>query len=225
MIRNAILFLVLAGSLSSCASTPSSSTQGTAIAPVILREGYVYYAVRNGETLWRIARRHNIDLNELIRLNNITDGRRIKAGLQLIVPEAEGMPPKTNFSSSREDLDFFWPVKGEVIAYFRQKKDGVANKGIDIQAPPGTKICAARSGRVTFIGSLPGYGKTIVLDHGDGFSSIYCGARDIAVKTEETVARGLVLARAGARSRSSKGRVHFEIRRKHKPQNPLFFLD
>jgi septal ring factor EnvC (AmiA/AmiB activator) len=182
--------------------------------------------VRPGETLWRIARSHSIELEELVRINNISDAKKIDAGQTLIVPTADRRVPETNFTSvSSDDLDFAWPVAGTVVSNFKQKAHGVANKGIDIQTQPGEKVCAARGGRVAFIGKLPGYGTTIVLDHGDGFSTIYCGTQDIAVNVDDAVARGLVLAHAGDQARNELGQVHFEVRRRHKPQNPLFFLN
>ena len=222
-IRNTVLFFAIAASLCACAGIPTTSSRlHPHAAPITPPEGYVLYTVRRGETLWRISRRTNIDLEVLVRINRIADAKKIDAGQVLFVPEA----PETNFAStSSEGLDFVWPVKGKVIAYFRDKAHGVANKGIDIQARPGDKIHAARRGRVAFIGKLPGYGTTIVLDHGDGFSTVYCGTQDIAVSVDDTIERGLVLARAGDRARAEDGQIHFEIRRRHKPQNPLFFLD
>ncbi len=223
MMRNAVLSFAVAASLCACAGAPTASSRLDAHAAVLTPPaGYVLYAVRPGETLWRIARYRHIELEELVRLNKIADVKKIDAGQVLVVPQAS----ESNFMSSRsEALDFVWPVEGKVIAYFKEKAHGVANKGIDIQARPGERIHAARSGRVAFIGKLPGYGTILVLDHEDGYVTVYGGARDIAVAMEETVAQGLVLAHAGGGARAQKGQVHFEIRRRHKPQNPLFFLD
>ena len=222
-IRNAVLFFAIAASLCACAGTPTSTSGLSPHAvPITPPEGYVLYTVRRGETLWRISRRTNIELETLVRLNRIADAKKIDTGQVLFVPEA----PQTNFAApSSEGLDFIWPVEGKVIAYFRDRTHGVANKGIDIQARPGERVRAARSGRVAFIGKLPGYGTTIVLDHGDGFSTVYCGTQDIAVSVDDSIERGIVLARAGDRARHQDGQVHFEIRRRRKPQNPLFFLD
>ncbi len=220
---NAVLFFALATGLCACAST-STITSGhhSPAVPLTPPEGYVLYTVQRGETLWRIARRTRIELEDLIRLNRIADAKKIDVGQILVVPQAS----EANFAApSSEGLDFAWPVEGKVVAYFRDKMHGVANKGIDIQARPGDEIHAARSGRVAFIGKLPGYGTTIVLDHGDGFSTIYCGTQDITVRVDDPIESGIVLARAGDRARHLDGQVHFEIRRRHKPQNPLFFLD
>ncbi len=223
MIRNAVLSFAIAASLCACAGAPTTSSRLDSHAVVLTPPvGYVLYTVRPGETLWCIARYHNTELEDLIRLNKIADARKIDVGQVLIVPQT----PETNFKASRsEGLDFVWPVEGKIIVYFKEKVHGVANKGIDIQAQPGEKIHAARSGRVAFIGKLPGYGTTIVLDHGDGYATVYGGTRDIAVAVDQDIAQGLVLAHAGGAARAEDGQVHFEIRRQHKPQNPLFFLD
>jgi len=223
MIRNAVLCVAVAASLCGCAGTPTAPSRlGPQAVPIVPPEGYVIHTVVRGETLWRIARRTNIELEDLVRINRIADAKKIEAGQLLFVPQTA----QTNVTpSAYEGRDFAWPVEGKVIAYFKDKADGVANKGIDIQAQPGQEIRASRSGRVVFIGKLPGYGTTIVLDHGDGFSTVYCGAQDIAVKVDDTIEQGLVLARAGGRARAEDGQIHFEIRQRHKPQNPLFFLD
>ncbi|MGE5280684.1 MAG: murein hydrolase activator EnvC family protein [Deltaproteobacteria bacterium] len=222
---SAILVIILATGLSACASVPLAPPPSsvTAAAPPA---GYEYYAVKPGETLWRIARRNRIDIDELVRLNRIADARRIETGQRLLVPTGTEKAAETNFNSSPGDeANFSWPVEGKIVAYYREREGGVANKGIDILAAAGAKILATRGGRVAFIGRLPGYGTTIVLDHGDGFASVYSGIKEPAVRTQDPVTQGMVLAFAGDRTRYENGRVHFEIRRRQKPQNPLFFLN
>ena len=90
--------------------------------------------------------------------------------------------------------------------------------------PVGAGTAAAKSGTVSFISEgLRGWGKILILDHEDGFMSVYCGVSEIAVRRGEAVNRGQTIARIAASSKNP-GRLHFEIRKGHVPQNPLSHL-
>ena len=120
---------------------------------------------------------------------------------------------------------FLWPVRGSVISSFGTKKAGAANKGIDIAVPEGADVVASRSGSVSFVHrDLPGFGTTIIVDHGDGFATVYAYLGGVAVQPGQVVSGGQRIASAGRGARSRGAVVHFEIRRKQKPQNPFYYL-
>ncbi len=122
-------------------------------------------------------------------------------------------------------LGFIWPVHGLVCEHFKDKTSGVSNKGIDIALNSNENIIASSEGKVIFIGDIPGYGKTLILNHLNNLSTIYCGSSDIIVKKGQKVAQGMVIAKSGTSPRKNQPTLHFEIRKKHKPQNPLFYLN
>ncbi len=120
---------------------------------------------------------------------------------------------------------FLWPVRGKVVSSFGTKEAGAMNKGIDIAVSEGAGVAASRSGTVSFVhADLPGFGKTIIIDHGDGFATVYAYLGEIAVQAGQAVARGQRIATAGRNVRSGGPMIHFEIRRKQKPQNPFYYL-
>ena len=79
--------------------------------------------------------------------------------------------------------------------------------------------------RQAFAGRLSGYGPTLIIDHGNNFSSVYSGADSLLVAADADVAQGAAIAKAGDPRGPHQGILHFEIRKRQKPQNPLFYLD
>jgi len=121
--------------------------------------------------------------------------------------------------------DFAWPVRGRVISIFGTRRRGRVNKGIDIQAPSGTDVRATRSGKVSFVHEgLPGFGKTIILEHAGGFASVYAYVQEILVRQGDQVSQRQVIARVGETGRTEVPALHFEIRQNQKAQNPLHYL-
>jgi murein DD-endopeptidase MepM/ murein hydrolase activator NlpD len=119
--------------------------------------------------------------------------------------------------------DFAWPLAGEVSSGFG-RRDGRPHQGIDVRGAPGEPIRAAEAGRVTFAGVLGDYGNTVVLSHGGGFATVYAHALRLGVARGDRVAKGQVVAEVGATGNASGPHLHFEIRRRDRPRNPLLYL-
>jgi len=96
--------------------------------------------------------------------------------------------------------------------------------GIDFAGEPGSPIRAADTGVVIFAGWYGGYGKTVILDHGQGASTLYGHARKLLVTEGQPVERGATIAEVGSTGLSTGPHLHFEIRRDGKPVNPLPYL-
>jgi len=109
-----------------------------------------------------------------------------------------------------------WPVEGPiVVAFGRQTLPNgavVRRNGIGIGAPLGTPVKAVESGTVELIGNLGTYGSTVVLDHGDGYWSVYSHLQTIGVKKGGTVARGEVIGTVGGGNTDEGPHLYFEIR-------------
>lgn len=209
-----ILILLVMFSLSGCASAPIESEISSIRTPK--RTDGLYHKVEKGQTLWRISKMYDIDLDELTEVNKITDVTNIEVGQLLFIPRLK-KEPIVNYSNFD---DFSWPVKGRVVSGFGSTYNNMLNKGINITPyADDANICASRSGKVVFFNSnFKGYGRTIIIDHGDGFLTIYSGAGDVSVKPGDSVSKGSSI---GKLSNSS---LHFEIRKKEVPQNPVFYL-
>ncbi len=212
-----------------CATAPSVTPPPAPQLPPVTKkaplEG-VYHKVKKGETIWRISRIYNVDLDKIITANHLEDATKIEVGQQIFIPggkEQENIYAHTFMPGGKPD--FIWPVKGKVSSFFGAKRNGVTNKGIDIQAKSGSQVVAARWGKVTFIDeNLKGYGKTIIIDHQDGYSTVYTNNSEILVKIGQRVKQNFVIARAGSTGRANTSCLHFEIRKKYKPQNPFYYL-
>ena len=206
---------------------PPKETRATAgIHPAKPLVSYgIYHRVEKGQTLWRIAKTYNVDMEKIVKVNRIPNIANIEVGQLIFIP---GVMESLNIESmdmQKEKTDFIWPVKGKLISSFGSRYGNTTNKGVDIQTEIGADVFAARNGKVAFCGNnLRGYGKTIIIDHGDGFSTIYACNSQILVKVGEEILQNKLIAKVGTTSRDKLPLLHFEIRKGHRPQNPLYYL-
>lgn len=114
-----------------------------------------------------------------------------------------------------------WPVQGTIIRTFQATEKG---QGIDIANASGTAIKAAASGVVVYSGNgLKGYGNLIIIKHTEDFLSAYAHNRELKVKEGERISLGQEIATMG-RSGADCVKLHFEIRYRGKPVDPIKFL-
>ena len=133
-----------------------------------------------------------------------------------------GAPPPDS-AGARER--FLWPVEGPLLSRFGAKPDGRRNDGINIAAPVGSAVRAARDGVVAYAGNeIGGYGNLVLLRHRDGWMTAYAHNDSLLVRKGEAVRRGQVIARSGKSGRVSRPQAHFEIRRHGEPRDPLRLL-
>jgi len=181
----------------------------------------LYHRVRRGDTLWGISKRYSVDIEKIAKANRLRNKRKIYAGQKLFIPNAaKALPP-----SRKENRKFGWPIKGRIVSFYGTRSDNVKNKGIDIKARRGQKVLASRDGIVSYVDeNMKGFGKTIIIDHKDGFSTVYAYNSRILVNVGEQVAKRSVIARAGSSGRAKSPRLHFEIRKNKAPRNPFYYL-
>jgi murein DD-endopeptidase MepM/ murein hydrolase activator NlpD len=139
---------------------------------------------------------------------------------------APSLPPKPLSATSESyGEDFIWPLKGKVISGFGQKVNNAVNKGIDIQPYKQLEVVASRSGKVVFYNNdFLDLGKTIIIEHPDGFWTVYGRNEEVFVKIGDNIKKGINIARVGRAGRDKNIYLHFEIRKGHIPQNPNFYL-
>jgi murein DD-endopeptidase MepM/ murein hydrolase activator NlpD len=183
----------------------------------------VYHRVVKGQTLWKISQMYEVDLDEIVQINRISDAANIETGQLIFIPHR--LTQKYSNYETNSNKDFIWPLKGKIIAVFGQSFNNMANKGINIQPYNDLDIKASRSGRIIFYADdFKNYGKTIIIDHGDGFSTVYARNAEIFVKIGDYVQQGSYIAKAGSSGRDKNIYLHFQIRKGHIPQNPNFYL-
>jgi len=180
----------------------------------------VYHTVIRGETLWRVSRMYGVEVDLIADANNIKDAGQLEIGQKLLIPGAGKRA--ISFAGGRLNEDFIWPGTGKGVGGFSQSDPRAVNKGLNI-APGGDRaVKASRSGKVVFYNDdFLDLGNTIVLDHNDGFFTVYGKVTDVAVKPGDQVSQGARIAQAGA---AGQAFMHFEIRKGVSSQNPNFYL-
>lgn len=122
------------------------------------------------------------------------------------------------------------PTSGWLSSSFSQSRmhpvhnRPLPHEGVDISAPEGTPIFAAARGRVVRAGWAVGYGLTVEIDHGFGFSTLYGHASKLLVKRGQMVARGDVIAQVGRTGIATSSHVHYEVSVNGKPRNPSEYI-
>jgi murein DD-endopeptidase MepM/ murein hydrolase activator NlpD len=194
----------------------------------------VFHEVGKGETLTSICAAYKADLQEVAEMNGIEDAGKIQAGQRIFIPDVDKSlrPPAKTVESPHDDAtirkwkgQFIWPIdKGVITSKFgirgRRRHDG-----IDIAAPVDTPIKSAAKGKVLYAGDQQrGYGNLIIIRHAGDMITVYAHNSENLVKEGEQVEQGQRIGKVGSTGRSTGPHLHFEIRKRTKPRNPLFFL-
>jgi murein DD-endopeptidase MepM/ murein hydrolase activator NlpD len=155
------------------------------------------------------------------------------ADVELKVPEpALPEPPPPDSGGGSEDAGqlgsagsnpggFIRPVNGTVTSPFG---DGRGHKGMDIAAPTGTPIAAAKAGTVTFAGAQSGYGNVVYISHGGGVETRYGHMSKITCRRGLQVSQGQKIGEVGSTGHATGPHVHVEIRINGTPVNPAKYL-
>ncbi len=115
-----------------------------------------------------------------------------------------------------------WPSKGKLTHTFGQRKHGGINwKGVLISAAEGTSVNSIHNGQVVFADWLKGYGWVIVVDHGEGFMSLYGHAQTLLKDVGDMVREGESVALVGQSGGQADSGLYFEIRHKGRAVNPI----
>lgn len=200
----------------------------------------IFVKVSKNDTISKLADKHGSYKKSIYVANSLSEEAVLKIGNEIFLPGAKvaavtasakrassrSVSKTTVSSSSRK---FRWPVMGQISSRFGWRRSPfgrrrVFHSGLDIRAPRGRVIVAAGGGRVVHSGWMGGYGKTIVISHPGGMSTLYGHCSSLAVRKGSTVKTGQMIARVGSTGRSTGNHLHFEVRKNGTPQNPLKYL-
>ena len=122
-----------------------------------------------------------------------------------------------------------WPVNGVVTSPYGYRTHPIFgttiyHSGIDIGVAYGTPVHAADGGVVVEAGWISGYGYAVIIDHGNGLSTLYGHNQELAVSEGQSVSQGQVIAYAGSTGNSTGPHVHFEVRANGDPVDPSAYL-
>ncbi len=213
---NIVLFVI--SFIAGCATT----TKQEHLTVLKTEKRGIYHKVKSGETVWRIAKTYDVSVNEIVKSNSIPNIAQIEKDQLVFIPGAEKVLEVTSDIDDVKTIDFIWPIKGKILYYFGDRRGPRFNKGIDIQSAEGDTVRASREGRVVFADHLNGYGQTVILDHSDGFYTIYSQNAMLLVKVDDAVSQGQPIARLG--KSGNLAYLHFEIRKNAVADNPLYYL-
>ena len=122
-----------------------------------------------------------------------------------------------------------WPVEGQITGSFGERIDpfngeGAFHSGVDISSTYGHPVVAPADGVVTFADNMTGYGRMLVIEHGNGISTRYGHLSGFAVAAGQTVQRGDIIGYVGLSGRSTGPHLHYEVRIHDAPVNPYKYL-
>jgi len=134
---------------------------------------------------------------------------------------AKAIPPEDVFPRNNA-LKWQWPTNGKLVAKF--SPTGLGKSGINIQGKTGQAVVAAASGKVVYSGNgLKGYGELIIIKHSEDLLSAYAYNRKRLINEGSWAKKGQRIAELGSGGKGPS-LLHFEIRKKGKPVDPLKFL-
>jgi murein DD-endopeptidase MepM/ murein hydrolase activator NlpD len=187
----------------------------------------VHHTLLPGETLWRISRSYGVPVEAIVRANAIADVHRIPAGTRLFIPggrDLRGALPGTEQVAHARGagLEFAWPLAGRVTSGFGGRR---RHDGIDVSAARGTLVRAAEAGEVVYSGSgFADYGNLVVVRHSRDYATAYAHNRRNRVARGDRVSQGDVIAEVGTSGNASGPHLHFEVRFRDRPADPLRYL-
>jgi len=122
-----------------------------------------------------------------------------------------------------------WPCRGSVVTKFGKiihpkYNTKTKNNGIDISASYGDKVHSVAPGKVVYADRFMGYGNLVLIDHLDGYYSLYGHLAEMLVEVGQEISEGRILGRIGESGSLSGPMLHFELRKNGKPVDPLAYL-
>lgn len=195
---------------------------------VIPASGILLHRVGPGETLWSLGRRYGVSVERLAAANGIGDPKSLAVGMELFIPggshafaavSGERLLPARGLGEQ-----LVWPLIGEITSSFGVRASGEFHHGIDIAGSYGEPVRAAERGAVDFVGEMPCYGCTVILDHGLGEKTLYAHLQEALVKAGDFVEKGEVIGKVGSSGRATGPHLHFEVRVDGRAVDPLPFL-
>ncbi|MCU0822072.1 MAG: M23 family metallopeptidase [Spirochaetes bacterium] len=185
--------------------------------------------INSKETLTALTKKFAVSTDDIIKINNVTNGK-ISYDYYFIPYSQEYLNSLQEKGKGRIAIQtsidqYIWPVtdfeKITSVLGFRNRR---FHPGLDIPAMNGQPIIASMEGVVTFSGYAAGYGRAVVLQHRDDFSTKYAHNSVNFVKKGEFVRKGQIIGLVGSTGNSTGNHLHFEIRCRDIPLDPLDFF-
>lgn len=198
----------------------------------------IVHKVKRGDTIYSIAKKYEVDAQGIVNwpFNAFTDDEMFSLAVGQLIVVPDGVMPDeqlwdpTTRIARRVTPDagtvsptgqFIWPASGGITQYFRWY-----HPALDIANKAAPDVLAADSGTVVVAGTPDswGYGVRVIIDHGNGYQTLYAHLQSVYVQPGQTVNRGSAIGKMGSTGRSTGVHLHFEVRQNGIAQDPLRFL-
>ena len=184
------------------------------------------YTVQKGDTFWGIAKKNAITVDELKKINGLTDSTTLKIGQKLKIPatiidtknaklpDLQASDPR-NYSEKKGDSSLTWPVKNPSVTYIKGKVSGV-----QLSASANEEVTAIRAGTVMYCGNYRGYGQVVFVQSKTGHIYAYCGLGSIKVSKGQYLVFGDVIGSAGRDTIKNTSQITLMVFQKSSPIDP-----
>lgn len=195
------------------------------------------YTVAYGDTLWDIAKDAGVSLGDILSVNQISENDAIHPGDILILPRGARDPAlsssrvseQLSVLTSMDGVNMIWPTSGRITSGFGPRIHPIFgghefHTGVDIGTRRGNDVRAALSGIVRFAGRMGGYGRIVILDHGNGLETAYSHLDGYVVSRGQRVEQGQLIGVVGNTGWSTGPHLLFEIRKNGRAVNPMDYV-
>ena len=193
----------------------------------------IFHVLGPGQGLSDIARAYGVSLKSILQANPAAADPQLKMGQVLYLPGAAYLAKSDvhwiALKALTDERGFLKPTTGRFADGFGPRINPISGKkefhpGLDLAPGWRARVVAAQSGEVIFAGLRNGYGRLIILDHGNGLTTRYGHLDEILVKLHQQVLKGDLIGRVGMTGMATGPHLHFEVRLNDQPQNPLLYL-
>lgn len=181
-----------------------------------------YYRVKQGDTLYQVAKRHGQSVSTIAAWNKIPPSSKLEIGQVLRISRNAAAAPSsgTRNVAPTNRLNLQWPADNGRQSVI-QRYNGSTSKGIDIAGNLGQPVKSAAPGKVIYTGDgVRGYGKLVLISHNTATITAYAHNDSILVQPEQTVRAGQTIATMG-NSDTDRVKLHFEVRINGKAVDPM----
>ncbi len=192
-------------------------------------EGLVI-TLQRGENVKELLETYNIPVLQFMQVNNIQSPLELRAGKLLFLPGVKPRASLDRLAKVREEENrYLWPLHGRITSYFGRRNLGMGtasfHRAIDIAAPTGTSIKAARSGTVIYAAwSNQGYGNLVKIQHQGGDETWYAHQSEMLVSVGQVVKQTETVGLVGSTGLSTGPHLHFELHEAGTAVDPLAYL-
>lgn len=184
------------------------------------------HIIRSGETMWDIAVKYDVTVEEIKKHNANKNPRTLKIGDKLAIPDGTYRTAMVDITPSRGASSatvFAWPLVGTITSKYGWRSSGF-HHGLDIAGDIGDPVKASADGIVSCSESKAVYGRTVIIDHPDGRQTLYAHLQKSNVIKGQKVRKGQTIGNVGITGRTTGPHLHFEIKQGTKSYDPLQFL-